>query len=775
MRLFFLAASLLIAACEPAGKASDTAGVGGEPDVDADGDGYPASEDCDDADAAVNPGATEVCDGVDNNCADGVDEGVTSSWYTDADGDGFGDPDAATEACDQPAGAVPSASDCDDGDPAVYPSAPEVCNGLDDNCDGQADEGLASTWYPDEDGDGFGAEDAGEPRCDAPEGWVQVGGDCDDGEGTVFPGAAEVCNDVDEDCDGELDEGATTTFWFDVDGDGYGDDDVPVEACAAPSGYADEGGDCDDTDFEVYPGAPEFCNGIDDNCDARVDEDDARDASTWHLDGDGDGYGLSTSTTTSCSQPSGYAAPTTVFDCDDGEASTNPGADEYCDGADNDCDGTTDEPDAVDATDWYIDVDSDGYGSTAYSLTQCTQPSGYVANATDCDDLVGSTFPGAVEVCNDVDDDCDGTADDGIPTQDWYADVDGDGYGDPTVVTTDCEQPSGTVSDDQDCDDGDSAINPDGTETCNGVDDDCDTLVDDDDSPVTGTLTWHADTDGDGFGDASETTEACIEPAGYTEDDTDCDDGEGTVFPGAAESCNGVDDDCDEEIDENLLGLSSSCTAASCADILLSWPSATDGDYLLDPDGSGATTYACDMTTDGGGWTGIIYWDRINDGDTRTDFNNHFTVRRNNMSTYSQLTTSLYWQDANATADTLSVEKEVPVPNDGELLYEIQHSGRSMEQSAAFFWVEAGGADVNLDCWNGVADWSPYSSAERAERPGYSCGVGWAVSGGSRDFTWTGFVQDDVGAEITNIRFANFMYDSCCDYSYMYRMEAWVR
>ena len=170
-----------------------------------------------------------------------------------------------------------------------------------------------------------------------------------------------------------------------------------------------------------------------------------------------------------------------------------------------------------------------------------------------------------------------------------------------------------------------------------------------------------------------------------------------------------------------------------------------------------------------------MYWDRINDGDTQADFNNHFTVRRNNMSTFSQHTTSLYWQDRNATADVLSIEKDVPVPNDGELLYEIQHSGRSMEQSAAFFWVEAGGSDVNLECWNGATTWSPYSSSERAERPGYTCSVGWAVSGGSRDFTWAGYVQDDVGSEVTNIWFANFHYDSCCDYSYMYRMEVWVR
>jgi hypothetical protein len=775
MRAFSVLIALGLVACDPGNKASDTADLGEVDDADLDGDGYPASEDCDDDDAAVNPGATEVCDGVDNNCEDGVDEGVAGLWYTDADGDGFGDADDVTEGCDQPAGAVPSATDCDDTDAAVYPSAPETCNGLDDNCDGQADEGLAATWYPDEDGDGFGDADGGEPRCDEPEGWVQVGTDCDDAAGDIFPGAAEVCNGVDEDCDGDIDEGATTTYYFDVDGDGYGDDAVTTEDCASPSGYAELGGDCDDTSFETYPGAPEFCNGVDDNCDGRTDEDDARDALTWHLDGDGDGYGVSASTTTACEQPSGYAAPTTAFDCDDAESTTNPGADEYCDGHDDDCDGSIDEDDSVDAGTWYIDADSDGYGSTAYTLTQCSQPSGYVTDATDCDDLTATTSPGATETCNGVDDDCDGTADDGLPTSTWYADDDGDGYGDPAAATTDCAQPSGTVSDDSDCDDTESSISPDGTETCNGVDDDCDGFTDDDDSPVTGTYTWYADTDGDGYGDLAVTTDACQEPTGYTDDTTDCDDGGATVSPGGSESCNGVDDDCDGDIDENLIGMSSSCTAESCAEILSAWAGATDGDYQLDPDGTGATTYTCDMTTDGGGWTGIVYWDRINDGDDKADFNSHFTVLRNNMGTFSNETTSLYWQDRTATADVLSVEKDVPVPNDGELLYELQHTGTSMEQSAAFFWAESGGSDVNLECWNGVSTWGNYSTAERGERPGYTCGVGYAVSGGSRNFSWTGFVQDDLGAEITNLRFASFHYDGCCDYSYLYRAEAWVR
>lgn len=592
--------AVLAPACDgkPAGS-TDTASLG-DPAVDADGDGYTSEDDCDDGDASVNPGAVEVCDGVDNNCADGVDEGVTSTWYTDEDGDGFGNPDAPIEACDQPAGAVPSGSDCDDDDDAVYPSAPEVCNGVDDNCDTRVDEGLAATWYPDLDDDGFGDEDAGLETCAPEDGWVQVGRDCDDGEAAAFPGAVEICDGIDNDCDGSTDEDTGETWFVDVDGDGYGDSDGSTVACTQPSGHAAIDGDCDDMDFDVFPGAPEYCNGIDDDCDGVLDEDDARDASTWHRDADGDGYGLLSTTTTACSAPSGYTAPTSSFDCDDTEPTTNPGADEYCDGHDDDCDGSVDEDDAVDVSTWYADADSDGYGSAWSTLASCTQPSGHVADSTDCDDLDGDVNPGATEVCNDVDDDCDGTADDGLSTFDWYEDFDGDGFGDPASSVNDCAAPSGHVADDTDCDDSDDAVNPDADEVCNGIDDDCDSDVDDDDGDVTDSLEWYRDADSDGYGDAATSTWACAEPSGYTEDDTDCDDGSASVSPSAPESCNGFDDDCDLDIDEGLLGTAAACPAIDCSEILADEPSRTDGTYVLT-----AGNYYCDMTTDGGGWTRV--------------------------------------------------------------------------------------------------------------------------------------------------------------------------
>jgi large repetitive protein len=595
-----LPALVLLAACEPVGgKDIDTASTGNA-SVDSDGDGYTEDEDCDDADASVHPGATEVCDGVDNDCDDGVDEDVLDTFYADSDGDGFGDADTPQDACDQPPDHVPSGTDCDDTDDSIYPSAAETCNGVDDDCDGDIDEGIGGMWYPDTDDDGFGDEALGEDTCDPPEGWIEVGRDCDDTEPAAFPGAVEVCDEVDNDCDGDVDEDVTTTFYQDVDGDGYGESSATTQSCGQPEGYSSEAGDCDDADFDVFPGAPEYCNDIDDNCDGTIDEADALDASTWHLDADGDTYGLSGTTTVACDQPSGYAAPTSQFDCDDTDAAEYPGADEYCDGDDDDCDGTIDEDDAVDASTWYADSDTDGYGGTRYSMTQCYQPTGYVSDNTDCDDLDIAIYPGATELCNGVDDDCDGTVDNGLTLATYYADDDGDSYGDASVTTSDCAAPTGYVSDDTDCDDTEGAVNPGATEVCNTIDDDCDGYIDDDDTSLSGGSTWYFDDDSDGYGDAFDTTTACNAPTDYVSDATDCDDTDSGVHPYATELCDGIDNDCDSSIDEGVLGTGASCPAVDCAEILADDPSATDGTYTLY-----VGSYYCDQTTDGGGWTRI--------------------------------------------------------------------------------------------------------------------------------------------------------------------------
>ena len=174
--------------------------------ADADGDGYGPDADCDDSDASVHPGALELCDEVDNDCDDAVDEGLFG--FVDQDGDGFG---SGEEQCSE-AGVAPLDGDCDDAEASVNPGAEEICDGLDNDCDGQVDQGLIG--YLDEDEDGFGT---GQEQCfdDAPV--ASVGGDCDDADPEVHPTTDEILDGLDNDCDGGVDELTpedATTLWY---------------------------------------------------------------------------------------------------------------------------------------------------------------------------------------------------------------------------------------------------------------------------------------------------------------------------------------------------------------------------------------------------------------------------------------------------------------------------------------------------------------------------------------------------------------------------------
>ena len=239
--------------------------------------GYVAnSTDCDDNNTSVHPGATELCNGIDDNCNGQVDEGcgTTTTYYRDADGDGYGNPNVSIQASTPPQGYVANNTDCDDTKASVHPGATEVCNGIDDNCNGQIDEGVKLSFYRDADHDGYGNASNSVQACAmAPPGYVSNNTDCDDTKASVHPGANELCNGIDDDCDGQVDEGVKSTFYRDADGDGYGTAATTIQACAAPSGYVSNNTDCNDANAGVYPGAIEVCNNnIDDDCDGQIDE-----------------------------------------------------------------------------------------------------------------------------------------------------------------------------------------------------------------------------------------------------------------------------------------------------------------------------------------------------------------------------------------------------------------------------------------------------------------------------------------------------------------------
>ncbi|MFZ5477323.1 MAG: MopE-related protein [Myxococcota bacterium] len=257
---------------------------------------------------------------------------------------------------------------------------------------GEACRDVVATACEDIDGDGY-------TNCD----------DCDETDVAVNPAAIEVCNDVDDDCDGATDEddAADASTWYaDTDEDGFGDAAAPAVACDAPEGHVADATDCDDADDGEFPGAIEWCDGDDDDCDGTADEPDAADAPAWYADADADGYGDAASWTVACSAPAGHVADDT--DCDDAVASTNPGATEVCNEVDDDCDVSVDE--GV-TTPFYADDDEDGFGDAGDVKDACTAPAGYVADDTDCDDTRAEVNPDGVEVCSGLDEDCDGTVD----------------------------------------------------------------------------------------------------------------------------------------------------------------------------------------------------------------------------------------------------------------------------------------------------------------------------------------------------------------------------
>jgi MYXO-CTERM domain-containing protein len=494
---------------------------------DADADGIPDGCDAcpDDADLlsidADADGLGEACD-----CDDGDPANtVPRTFHDDRDADGFGDPAAATDACFPPPGTTLDATDCDDGDDAISPAGTEACNAVDDDCDGDTDEAGSvgeTTYWPDVDGDGYGEDGADASACVVPVGAVLVDGDCADGDPARNPDANEFCDGIDEDCDGRGDADALDQSFFhqDADRDGFGDLATRTLSCGIP-GWVSDATDCDDTDPLVGGGTLSY------------------------VDGDGDGFGDPATVQVSCTPD-----PTRVTngdDCDDGDP-------------------------AVPVLVW-PDADDDGDGDAAEAAALGCPGTGLVTNADDCDDGDPTVSTAAIEVCNGVDDDCDGTSDgpDADDATAWYGDDDGDGWG-AGPSTSACAAPAGTVDRDGDCDDGEPAANPDAAEVPgNGVDEDCDGFDGDPD----------LDSDGDGLTDLEE---------GALGTDPARTDSDGDGIQDDVEAEDGRDSDGDGRID------------------------------ALDPDDDGDGVLTADEGTDDADGDGVGNWlDLDSDGDGVSD------------------------------------------------------------------------------------------------------------------------------------------------------------
>ena len=424
-------------------------------DPDLDGDSYTGDTDCDETDATINPGATEVCDGIDNDCDGAIDN---SGGFADVDGDGYGDA-ASPGGCSGGGTYVPNDDDCDDSDAGVNPAGTESDDGTDEDCDGWVDEDFVVV---------------GDIVVNEINRRSSIGGT------GVQNNASWV----------ELVNTSTRTIdldnWVFARGTSASGNQVYIDPAAglsvAPGGYVVL---CDSNDYEgssvSYPLACDYVWGDESQGVGYVG---TYHDNTLYLRRDADTLAMYIAGDRS----TGTAIDSVVYvlgwpnrvrfsmglDPDSADATNNDNIAAWC---------STNAGTASTSWRWYDTsaTTADEYGTPGAANYDCASDidGDGVTDVTDCDDFDATVYPGATEICDGLDNDCDLSIDEGLGGTVYYADADVDSYGNPATTATACAgAPSGYVLDNTDCDDADAAVNPAAAEVCgDGVDNDC---VDDD-------------------------------------------------------------------------------------------------------------------------------------------------------------------------------------------------------------------------------------------------------------------------------------------------------